>query len=381
MYLLPQYQQRAAFQPLNIIYTSNPSPIIYVQEPIYQQQVYQNQYFTQIPMMTAQPLQRVMIASYPQPKIQLIQQSIPQQPTVNLNSLIQNTYQEPQNCQSQINQIAPSNLIIQLPSFQPKMCSAIEIGQTFSSVNSHQSQNLSETREESDGINSEFKHKSLQQESLNQHEMEQFDKQESSFSNSISGDNQSFETIPLIDQDSEQIQLLKKRLGLLESTIVQIIDGKEIEDQENLQINLKNIPASRNFSMIKIYQESSKRWSTSFECNFQGCCQLLKKWGLLVDHLRTHTQEKPYPCPVDGCGMKFSQKGNLDKHMKTHKRFYLKCCECKAMITKNRIIKHHQEHVENDCEETSIIHQSHSEQSQKNQESKNNIMKVFIHLV
>lgn len=36
------------------------------------------------------------------------------------------------------------------------------------------------------------------------------------------------------------------------------------------------------------------------------------------DHLRTHTKEKPFKCPIEGCDIAFAQKGNLNRHVKSH---------------------------------------------------------------
>jgi hypothetical protein len=36
--------------------------------------------------------------------------------------------------------------------------------------------------------------------------------------------------------------------------------------------------------------------------------------------LRSHTQEKPYQCPIEGCKRFFSRSDNLTQHRRTHER-------------------------------------------------------------
>ena len=60
---------------------------------------------------------------------------------------------------------------------------------------------------------------------------------------------------------------------------------------------------------------------TNHACFWQGCCRNgrpFKAKYKLVNHIRVHTGEKPFPCPFPGCGKVFARSENLKIHKRTH---------------------------------------------------------------
>lgn len=56
-------------------------------------------------------------------------------------------------------------------------------------------------------------------------------------------------------------------------------------------------------------------------CYWQGCPRdgrPFKAKYKLVNHVRVHTGEKPFPCPFPGCGKVFARSENLKIHKRTH---------------------------------------------------------------
>ncbi len=71
------------------------------------------------------------------------------------------------------------------------------------------------------------------------------------------------------------------------------------------------------------------------------CLKIFRKWHNLFDHLRVHTGERPYECPVAGCGFTFNQISNQKKHIDIHRGVgYLKCKECGQLIQRLQIVNH-----------------------------------------
>ena len=56
-------------------------------------------------------------------------------------------------------------------------------------------------------------------------------------------------------------------------------------------------------------------------CYWENCSRELKSFKAkykLVNHIRVHTGEKPFPCPYIGCGKVFARSENLKIHKRTH---------------------------------------------------------------
>ena len=60
---------------------------------------------------------------------------------------------------------------------------------------------------------------------------------------------------------------------------------------------------------------------TNHACYWQNCSREgrpFKAKYKLVNHIRVHTGEKPFPCPFPGCGKVFARSENLKIHKRTH---------------------------------------------------------------
>eukprot|EP00347_Sterkiella_histriomuscorum_P002634 403367388 len=146
------------------------------------------------------------------------------------------------------------------------------------------------------------------------------------------------------DKKMTECDLLRKKLRLNPKQQLIIIDGCDIP--ENQIPRRKYMPSSKQYKMIKIFKPERRRWYLSFLCKYENCNFILRKWGNLFDHLRIHTLEKPFRCPVNKCSKAFAQKSNMVKHFKNHEKPFLRCYHCKRIIPNNKMIKHNQRHLD-----------------------------------
>ena len=60
----------------------------------------------------------------------------------------------------------------------------------------------------------------------------------------------------------------------------------------------------------------------STENNRKACGKLFSSLSKFFAHLRVHSNEKPFVCPVEGCDADFNQKGNMLQHVeRIHPKF------------------------------------------------------------
>ncbi|XP_012225635.1 pair-rule protein odd-paired isoform X2 [Linepithema humile] len=60
---------------------------------------------------------------------------------------------------------------------------------------------------------------------------------------------------------------------------------------------------------------------TAHSCHWQNCTRNGKAFKAkykLINHIRVHTGEKPFPCPFEQCGKVFARSENLKIHKRTH---------------------------------------------------------------
>ena len=73
-------------------------------------------------------------------------------------------------------------------------------------------------------------------------------------------------------------------------------------------------------------------------CFWSGCPRSgrpFKAKYKLVNHIRVHTGEKPFPCPFPGCSKVFARSENLKIHKRTHtgrNQFLLKFSEKYSLL-------------------------------------------------
>ena len=117
---------------------------------------------------------------------------------------------------------------------------------------------------------------------------------------------------------------------------VYIADGEDIDVEKDLSFK-GHIPNSKEYKFYYFKKsEKDKKQYRLFECNFDNnCSKVFPSLNKFFDHLRSHTDERPFICTVEGCEAAFSQQGNLKKHLEAHadiKRF--SCSHCDKRFSK-----------------------------------------------
>ena len=100
-----------------------------------------------------------------------------------------------------------------------------------------------------------------------------------------------------------------------------------IDQDKNNNDDEQEKPCGRHFRILQelVTHISDEHVSTTdtnvHTCYWQDCQrngQPFKAKYKLINHIRVHTGEKPFPCPFPGCGKLFARSENLKIHKRTH---------------------------------------------------------------
>lgn len=134
------------------------------------------------------------------------------------------------------------------------------------------------------------------------------------------------------------------RHKLSADSTVAVVSGRDIKPE--LFGYQSHVPANKNFIFFYIVPDSLKpaQFKRLLICNRgqegtgEKCEHARMDFSKFFDHLRTHSGERPFVCPIEDCKAQFSFKGNLNRHMVVHEsiqKFVCPHCDQRFSLKQN----------------------------------------------
>ena len=140
---------------------------------------------------------------------------------------------------------------------------------------------------------------------------------------------------------------LIQTIKLKKSDEVAVIEGAEFFAKLDPGQHLK--PSCDQFLFYFIHKQNNHgHYRRYFHCKFSElgsdtvCDQLLSNLNKFYDHLRSHSNEKPFKCTFENCSKAYSQLYKLTEHAKVHTRnMVYKCFICEVKFScQKRLFSH-----------------------------------------
>jgi len=153
-------------------------------------------------------------------------------------------------------------------------------------------------------------------------------------------------TCEWIEQDTKKMcaKVFHTMHDVVTHLTVDHIGGPEITDHA---CYWQNCPREKKAFKAKYKLVNHVRVHTGekpFPCPFPGCGKMFARSENLKIHKRIHTGEKPFECEVEGCDRRFANSSDRKKHMHVHstdKPYYCRVRSCDKTYTHPSSLRKH----------------------------------------